>query len=66
MIVHAMALPPAPAAPLEAEAAVVGPKRTLPGVKHSQWVMDRSAVQIEESRFTCRQWRVGASPRVHQ
>ena len=52
VVVHAMALPPAPAAPLAAEAAVVGPKRTLPGVKHSQWVADRSAVAVTDSRFS--------------
>lgn len=43
MVIHAMALPPAAAAPPEVEAAVVGPGRRLPEVKHSQWVADRCA-----------------------
>lgn len=41
VVVHAMALPSASAAPPEVEAAVVGPGRPLPEVKHSQWVEDR-------------------------
>ena len=52
MLVHGMALPPAAAKPLAAEAAVAGPKRTLPGVKHSQWVADRSSVAVTDSRFS--------------
>lgn len=44
MVIHAMRLPAPPEQPPPAEAAVVGPGRQLPEVKHSQWVADRSEV----------------------
>lgn len=44
VVMHAMQLPAPPeGSPREVEAAVVGPGRRLPEVKHSQWVTDRSA-----------------------